>query len=97
MDYEVILLHRIQEPLHQGQSMKDAVRSGVSTTGAMITGAGMIMVIVFISLLISPLAVMKTLALGLTFAVLMDTWIVRSLMVPSITVLLGRFAYWPWG
>lgn len=97
MDYEVILLHRIQEPLHHGQSMKEAVRAGVSSTGAMITGAGMIMVIVFISLLISPLAVMKTLALGLTFAVLMDTWIVRSLMVPSITVLLGRLAYWPWG
>lgn len=97
MDYEVILLHRIQEPLHAGLSMKEAVRSGVSTTGAMITGAGMIMVIVFISLLVSPLAVMKTLALGLTFAVLVDTWIVRSLMVPSITVLLNRWAYWPWG
>ncbi len=97
MDYEVILLHRIQEPLQSGQPIKNAVLSGVSTTGSMITGAGMIMVVVFLALLVSPLEVMKTIAIGLTFAVLMDTWVVRTLLVPSITVLLGRFAYWPWG
>ncbi len=96
MDYEVILLHRIQEPLRQGASVKDAVYHGVSSTGAMITGAGMIMVIVFLSLMISPLQVMKTLSLGLSFAVLVDTWLVRSLLVPSMTVLLGKNAYWPW-
>ncbi len=97
MDYEVILLHRIQEPLKAGQSLRGAVRSGVGTTGSMITGAGMIMVIVFLALLVSPLEVMKTISIGLTFAVLMDTWVVRTLLVPSITVLLGRYAYWPWG
>lgn len=96
MDYEVILLHRIQEPMRSGASVSDAVYTGLSTTGSMITGAGMIMVVVFLSLLVSPLQVMKTLALGLSFAVLIDTWIVRSLLVPSVIVLLGRHAYWPW-
>ncbi|PSR24929.1 MAG: MMPL family transporter, partial [Sulfobacillus benefaciens] len=97
MDYEVILLHRIQEPFKAGKPIQEAVRLGVGTTGSMITGAGMIMVIVFLALLVSPLEVMKTISIGLTFAVLMDTWVVRTLLVPSITVLLGRHAYWPWG
>ncbi len=96
MDYEVILLHRIQEPLRDGETPSLAVAHGVATTGSMITGAGMVMVVAFLSLLISPLEVMKTLAIGLSFAVLVDTWIVRSFLVPATIVVLGRQAYWPW-
>ncbi|MCL4496423.1 MAG: MMPL family transporter [Firmicutes bacterium] len=96
MDYEVILLHRIQEPLREGETIRRAVAHGVATTGSMITGAGMVMVVVFLSLLISPLQVMKTMAIGLSFAVLVDTWVVRSLLVPATISVLGRYAYWPW-
>lgn len=96
MDYEVILLHRMQERIQQGLGWRDAVEGGVATTGAMITGAGMIMVVVFLALLVSPLQVMKTLGIGLSFAVLADTWIVRSLLVPSATTLFGRLGFWPW-
>ncbi len=96
MDYEVILLHRIQERLGGDRPMAQAVEQGVRTTGAMITGAGMIMVVVFLALIISPLQVLKTLAVGLSFAVLADTWIVRSLMVPSATTLFRRHGFWPW-
>lgn len=97
MDYEVILLHRIQEPLRQHpENMRRSVERGLGSTGAMITGAGMIMVVVFLSLLISPLQVMKTLAVGLSFAVLADTWIVRTLLIPSVSVLLNQWAFWPW-
>lgn len=95
MDYEVILLHRIQERLQTARDPKEGVRQAVATTGAMITGAGMIMVVVFLALLISPLQVMKTLGLGLSFAVLADTWIVRSLLVPSVTTLFGWLGFWP--
>lgn len=96
MDYEVILLHRIQERWLLGDSPRDAIQGGVATTGSMITGAGMIMVVVFLALLISPLQIMKTLGIGLSFAVLADTWVVRSLLVPSVTTLLGRWGFWPW-
>ncbi len=96
MDYEVILLHRIQEPLAEGETVRLAAAHGVATTGSMITGAGMVMVVVFLSLLISPLQVMKTLAIGLSFAILVDTWIVRSFLVPAAISVLGRHAYWPW-
>jgi uncharacterized membrane protein YdfJ with MMPL/SSD domain len=97
MDYEVILLHRMQEFLRQGQPAADAAAQGVAATGGMITGAGMIMVVVFIALILSPLEIMKTLAIGMTAAILLDTWLVRSLLVPGSTVMLGRFAFWPWG
>ena len=75
--------------------MKDAAANGLSVTGGMITGAGMIMVVVFIALLLSPLEVMKTLAIGLTSAIMLDTWIVRSLLVPGSIVAIGRSAFWP--
>jgi RND superfamily putative drug exporter len=95
MDYEVILLHRIQELWQHGQDMRDAAKDGLSRTGGMITGAGMIMVVVFFALLLSPLEIMKTLAIGLTSAILLDTWIVRSFLVPGSTVAIGASAFWP--
>ncbi len=95
MDYEVILLHRVQELWQRGAVMKDAAANALSMTGGMITGAGMIMVVVFIALLLSPLEVMKTLAIGLTSAIMLDTWIVRSLLVPGSIVAIGRSAFWP--
>lgn len=97
MDYEVILLHRVQEFIRQGSKSADAAAQGLSSTGAMITGAGMIMVVVFIALVISPLEIMQTLAIGMTSAILLDTWVVRTLLVPGSIALLGRFAFWPWG
>jgi uncharacterized membrane protein YdfJ with MMPL/SSD domain len=95
MDYEVILLHRVQEYIRQGHTAAAAAAMGVAATGGMITGAGMIMVVVFVALILSPLEIMKTLAIGMTAAILLDTWLVRSLLVPGSVVVLGRWAFWP--
>ena len=97
MDYEVILLHRMQEALRRTGRVREAAREGVLLTGGMITGAGLIMVTVFIVLLTSPLEVLQTLGIGMSAAILLDTWIVRTFLVPGITTLLGRLAFWPWG
>lgn len=96
MDYEVILLHRMQEHLAAGETPVEAAQSGLIGTGAMITGAGLVMAVAFAVLLVSQLEVMKTLAIGLTTAILLDTWVVRSLLVPGISASLGRAAFWPW-
>ena len=96
MDYEVILLHRIQERFATAGAA-EAARDGLAATGGMITGAGMIMVAVFLALILSPLEIMKTLAIGMTAAILLDTWLVRTLLVPSSVVWLGRWAFWPGG
>jgi RND superfamily putative drug exporter len=97
MDYEVILLHRVQEKWRAGLASAEAAASGLAGTGAMITGAGIIMVVVFFGLITSPLEIMQTLAIGMTSAILLDTWIVRTLLVPGSIALLGRLAFWPWG
>ncbi len=95
MDYEVILLHRIQEALRTGAEVRAAARRGIAETGGMITGAGLVMVVVFIVLLTSPLEILQTLAIGMTAAILLDTWIVRTFLIPGLTALLGRRAFWP--
>lgn len=97
MDYEVILLHRVQEHARALRTNAQAAGAGLAETGAMITGAGMVMVVVFVALLVSPLEIMQMLAIGMTSAILLDTWIVRTLLVPGSIGLLGRLAFWPWG
>ncbi len=96
MDYEVILLHRIQEALAGGEPTRAASRRGIAETGGMITGAGLVMVVVFIVLVTSPLGVLQTLGLGMTVAILLDTWVVRTFLIPGMTALLGQAAFWPW-
>ena len=96
MDYEVILLHRIQEALSGGAQTDAAARRGIAETGGMITGAGLVMVVVFIVLLSSPLGVLQTLGIGMTVAILLDTWVVRTFLIPGVTALMGRWAFWPW-
>lgn len=95
MDYEVILIHRIREYARRGLSSWEAARRGIVETGGMITGAGMIMVVVFVVELASRLQVIRTLAVGLTAGLLLDTWVVRTLLVPTSTALLGRGGWWP--
>jgi uncharacterized membrane protein YdfJ with MMPL/SSD domain len=96
MDYEVILLHRVQEVAARGLPMAQAAREGIAATGGMITGAGLVMVVAFVVLLASPLEILQTLAIGMTAAILLDTWVVRSFLIPGIVALLGPRAFWPW-
>lgn len=97
MDYEVILLHRIQEYMHKGMTAQAAAQKGIAMTGSMITGAGLLIVVVFAALITSKLEIMQALGIGLTTAILLDTWVVRTFLVPSSVALWGRFAFWPWG
>lgn len=95
MDYEVILIHRIREYAAAGADPRTAARRGLAETGGMITGAGLIMVVVFAAMMLSPLQIMRTLAFGMSAAILLDTWIVRSCLVPASVVLLGPGGWWP--
>lgn len=93
MDYQVILLNRIQERLERGDEAGAAARHAVGTSGGMITGAGLIMVAVVAALLVSPFEILQTLAIGLISAVLLDTLVVRTFVVPAMVTLLGAWAF----
>ncbi|WP_159451257.1 MMPL family transporter [Demequina sp. NBRC 110054] len=93
MDYHVFLLTRIKERHDAGDTTKVAVVHGLSRTGSLITGAALIMVAVFAGFALGDLAEFAQMGFGLAAAVILDATIVRTILVPSLMTLLGR---WNW-
>jgi RND superfamily putative drug exporter len=93
MDYHVFLLSRIKERYDQTGRNTDSVAYGLRTTGALITGAAVIMVAVFSGFAAGRLVSFQQMGFGLAIAVLLDATVVRSILVPASMQLLGD---WNW-
>ena len=94
MDYEVLLISRIQEEYRRTGDNQAAVAMGLEKSGRLITGAAAIMVAVFIAFGLSSFVIIKAIGIGLAVAVAVDATIVRILIVPSIMRILGRANWW---
>jgi RND superfamily putative drug exporter len=94
MDYEVFLLSRIREAYNHGHDNAAAVRSGMASSGRVITAAAAIMVTVFGAYMFDDGAILKLAGLGLATAVLVDATIVRMVLVPATMDLLGDRNWW---
>jgi uncharacterized membrane protein YdfJ with MMPL/SSD domain len=94
MDYEVFLLTRIREFRDRGLGTRDSVAMGLERTGGVITGAALIMIVVFSAFAFSPIIVIKEVGLSLAVAVFVDATIIRVLLVPSVMRLLGPWSWW---
>ena len=94
MDYEVFLLTQIRERYMHTNDPHGSVVSGLSSTGRVITSAGLIMVFVFTSFVLNADPTVKQFGVGLAVAVAIDATIVRCLLVPSVMVVLGHRAWW---
>ena len=94
MDYEVLLLSRVQEEYVKSGRNRESVALGIENTGGIITGAAAIMIVVFGGFVIAEVTVIKSLGFGLAVAVLIDATIVRCLLVPATMRLLGRWNWW---
>jgi RND superfamily putative drug exporter len=90
MDYEVFLVSRIHEEWTRRRNASQAVVSGVSTSGRVITAAAAIMVCVFLSFALGDDRVLKLFGLSLATGVFIDAFVVRSLLLPAVLQLLGR-------
>ena len=90
MDYEVFLISRIHEAWLSRRDPTAAMVEGVGSTGRVVTAAATIMVCVFISFVLGDQRVVKLFGLSLASAVLLDAFVVRSLLLPSVLTLLGR-------
>jgi putative drug exporter of the RND superfamily len=89
MDYHVFLLSRIREEYDKTHDNTEAVAYGLRTTAGIITGAALIMVVVFTGFASGRLGPLQQMGFGLAVAVFMDATIVRTLLVPAGMRLLG--------
>jgi RND superfamily putative drug exporter len=94
MDYEVLMLSRIQEEYERTGDNRASVAFGLANTGRVITGAAAIMVVAFGGFVLAENVILKSLGFGLALAVLVDATIVRGLLVPSTMRLMGRWNWW---
>jgi putative drug exporter of the RND superfamily len=94
MDYEVFLVSRIHEEWTRRRDPSEAVVEGVATTGRVITAAATIMVCVFLAFVLLPERQVKMFGLSLASAVFLDAFVVRSLLLPAVLELLGRWTWW---
>lgn len=94
MDYEVLLLSRIQEEYFRIGDNSKAVAEGLERSGRLITGAAAIMVGVFSAFGLAEILIIKALGLGMALAVAIDATLVRALVVPATMRLLGRVNWW---
>jgi len=94
MDYEVLLISRIQEEYRRTGDTTQAVADGLEKSGRLITGAAGIMVAVFLAFGLADVVLIKSIGLGLAIAVAIDATLVRALIVPAVMRLLGRTNWW---
>jgi RND superfamily putative drug exporter len=90
MDYQVFLLSRVREHYMQHGDNTAAVGFGLRSTGRLITGAALIMVAVFGGFALGDMVMMQQMGFGLAIAVLIDSTLVRCVLVPATMKLLGK-------
>jgi RND superfamily putative drug exporter len=93
MDYEVFILSRIREEYDRTGSTDGAVVVGIGRTGRLVTSAALILFLGFLSLSTASMTDLKVMATGLGAGILLDAVVVRSLLVPALVGVLGR---WNW-
>ena len=94
MDYEVFLVSRIREEWAATGDNHQAVRTGQATTGRVIIAAATIMILVFSAFILTGQQTIGELGIGLAAAVLLDAFILRTILVPAVMHLSGRANWW---
>lgn len=94
IDYNIFLMTRVRE-----ETLKSGVRKGtlkaLVVTGGVITSAGIVLASTFAALNVIPILFLAQISFIVAFGVLLDTLIVRSLLVPSLTLQIGKLMWWP--
>ncbi|MFD6321542.1 MMPL family transporter [Streptomyces sp. NPDC058442] len=94
VDYNIFLMSRVREEALAHGSRQGVLR-GLTTTGGVITSAGVVLAATFAALMVIPLAFLVQIAFIVAFGVLLDTLVVRSLLVPALVIDIGPRAWWP--
>jgi len=94
MDYQVFLMSRIKERYDVSGSTHDAVVGGVATTARIITGAALIIVVVFAGFAAGKLVMFQQMGFGVAIALLLDATVIRSVVLPATLALLDRRSWY---
>ncbi|WP_433003907.1 MMPL family transporter [Kribbella sp. CA-294648] len=94
IDYNIFLMTRVREESVRAGTRRGMIL-GLTVTGGVITSAGVVLAATFAALAVIPLVLLVQLAFTVAFGVLLDTFIVRSLLVPALALDVGRWMWWP--
>ena len=94
IDYNIFLMTRVREEALESGTRKGTLR-GLAVTGGVITSAGVVLAATFAALSVIPVLFLAQIAFIVAFGVLLDTIVVRSLLVPALTIDIGRKIWWP--
>ena len=94
VDYTIFLMTRAREETAQ-LGPRRGVLHALTVTGGVITSAGVVLAATFAALMILPMVPSMQIGIIVTVGVLIDTLLVRSLLVPALTIHIGRAAWWP--
>ncbi|MEV6239202.1 MMPL family transporter [Lentzea sp. NPDC051838] len=94
IDYNIFLMTRVREEARSLGTVEGTLR-GLSLTGGVITSAGVVLAATFAALAVLPILFLTQIAFIVAFGVLLDTLLVRSLLVPALSVDIGGRIWWP--
>ena len=94
-DYNIFMISDIWKNRRRNKSHKQSISGGVASTGAVITSAGLILAGTFGVLASLPIQLLVQFGIVTALGILIDTFIVRPLLVPAILTVFGKWSYWP--
>jgi putative drug exporter of the RND superfamily len=94
IDYNIFLMARVREEAH-ALPTRGAMLKGLAVTGGVITSAGIVLAGTFSVLAVLPLVALTQIGITVALGVLLDTFVVRSILVPALTFWLGERTWWP--
>ncbi|MBN1954457.1 MAG: MMPL family transporter, partial [Anaerolineae bacterium] len=96
IDYSIFLFGRIKEEVAY-HGIREGVHVAVARTGAIITSAGIILAGTFAGMMAGEVAFLTQLGFAVAVGVLIDTFVVRTMLDPALAALFGRWTWWPGG
>lgn len=94
-DYNIFMISDIWKNRKRGKEPREAIIGGVASTGAVITSAGLILAGTFMVLASLPIQLLVQFGIVTAVGILLDTFIVRPLLVPALITIFGKWSYWP--
>jgi RND superfamily putative drug exporter len=96
IDYSIFLFGRIKEEVAR-HGVREGVHVAVAATGAIITSAGIILAGTFAGMMVGDMMLLKQLGFAVSVGVLIDTFVVRTVLDPALAAAFGRWTWWPGG